>query len=242
MSDTQAERPAAAPPGVHQPLSRWPKGEGPRERLLARGPAELSSAQLVAVLLRTGGRPGQTALELARAVLAACGDVRELGHATPEELQEVPGLGPAGAAVIAAAVELGRRAAPAPAEEKTAFRSAADAAGYLFPRMAHLRKEHFVALLLDGKNRLIREVKVSEGSLTASVVHPREAFLSAVRSSAASVIFAHNHPSGDPSPSPEDRSVTEQLREAGRILGIQVLDHLVIGAGRYRSLAEEGLL
>lgn len=229
-------------PVVRTPVSRWPLGEGPRDRLLAQGAAALSSAQLLAVLLRTGGRPGQTALELARAVLAHTGDVRELAHTPPEELTRVPGLGPSGAAVIAAAMELGRRGTLTPGEERPAFRNAADAAAYLMGRMAHLRKEHFVALLLDGKNRLIRRVRISEGSLTASVVHPREAFLPAVRASAASVIFAHNHPSGDPTPSAEDRAVTEQLREAGRILGIAVLDHLVIGSGRFRSLAEEGLL
>ena len=231
-----------AEPIVRMPLSSWPRGEGPRERLLTEGASELSMAQLIAVLLRTGGRPGQTALELARAVLAHVGDVQELAHAGPEELQAIPGLGPAGAAVIAAALELGRRGAAEGVGERPAFRSAADAAAWLMPHMAHLRKEHFVGLLLDGKNRLIRRVRISEGSLTASVVHPREAFLPAVRASAAAIIFAHNHPSGDPTPSPEDRAVTAQLREAGQILGISVLDHLVIGAGRYRSLAEEGLI
>jgi DNA repair protein RadC len=229
-------------PIVRMPLNSWPRGEGPRERLLAEGAPELSTAQLLAVLLRTGGRPGQTALELARAVLTHVGEVNELAHASPEELQAVPGLGPAGAAVIAAALELGRRGTAEGSGGRPAFRSAAEAAAWLMPRMAHLRKEQFVGLLLDGKNRLIRRVRISEGSLTASVVHPREAFLPAVRASAAAIIFAHNHPSGDPTPSPEDRAVTAQLRDAGRILGISVLDHLVIGAGRYRSLAEEGLI
>ncbi len=229
-------------PLVRMPLSRWPQGEGPRERLLALGPGELSTAQLLAVLLRTGGRPGQTALELARALLVRLGDLPEIAQASPEELQAVPGLGPAGAAVVAAALELGRRTARTAEGPRPLFGSAAAAAAWLIPRMAHLRKEHFVALLLDGKNRLIREVRISEGSLTASVVHPREAFLPAVRASAAGVIFAHNHPSGDPTPSAEDRAVTAQLREAGRLLGIAVLDHLVVGTGRYRSLAEEGLL
>jgi len=229
-------------PVVRTPLSRWPSGEGPRERLLALGPSDLSTAQLLAVLLRTGGRAGQTALELARALLAHFGGATELAHASPEELQAIPGLGPAGAAVIAAALELGLRVNHGTRMHRRAFRSAADAAEYVVPRLAHLRKEHFVALLLDGKNRLIRQVRISEGSLTSSVVHPREAFLPAVRSSAAAVIFAHNHPSGDPTPSREDLSITEQLRQAGQILGISVLDHLVVGAGEYRSLAEEGLL
>ena len=227
---------------VHTPLSRWPSGEGPRERLLARGPADLSTAQLLAVLLRTGGRPGQTALELSRALLAHFGGATELAHASPEELQAIPGLGPAGAAVITAALELGRRAYPGEPGRRRVFGSASDVAAYLIPKLAHLRKELFVALLLDGKNRLIRQVRISEGSLTSSVVHPREAFLPAVRASAAAVIFAHNHPSGDPTPSREDLSITEQLRQAGRILGISVLDHLIIGSGSYRSLAEEGHL
>jgi DNA repair protein RadC len=227
---------------VHTPLSRWPRGEGPRERLLSGGAADLSTAQLLAVLLRTGGRRGQTALELSRVLLNHFGDIRELAHASPEELQAIPGLGPAGAAVIAAALDLGRRAWPDTGAGRDAFSSAAAAAAWLMPRLSHLRKEQFLALLLDGKNRLIRQVRISEGSLTSSVVHPREAFLPAVRASAAGVIFAHNHPSGDPTPSSEDIAVTGQLREAGRILGINVLDHLIIGAGVYRSLAEEGRL
>jgi DNA repair protein RadC len=227
---------------IHTPLSRWPHGEGPRDRLLTGGAAELSTAQLLAVLLRTGGRRGQTALELSRALLNHFGDIRELAHASPEELQAIPGLGPAGAAVITAALDLGRRAWPDDRNGRDTLSSAADAAAWLMPRLSHLRKEQFIALLLDGKNRLIRQVRISEGSLTSSVVHPREAFLPAVRASAASVIFAHNHPSGDPSPSSEDIAVTSQLREAGRILGINVLDHLIIGAGVYRSLAEEGRL
>ena len=227
---------------IHTPLSRWPRGEGPRERLLSKGPAELSTAQLLAVLLRTGGRRGQTALELSRALLNHFGDIRELAHAGPEEMQAIPGLGPAGAAVIAAALDLGRRAWPGERNGREIFSSAADAAAWLMPRLSHLRKEQFIGLLLDGKNRLIRHVRISEGSLTSSVVHPREAFLPAIRASAASVIFAHNHPSGDPTPSSEDIAVTGQLREAGRILGINVLDHLIIGDGVYRSLAEEGCL
>ncbi len=229
-------------PVVHTPLSRWPSGEGPRERLLALGPGELSTAQLLAVLLRTGGRRGQTALELSRRVIAHFGGVEELAHSGPEELQKIPGLGPAGAATIAAALELGRRTHPAGRNRRPAFSSAADAAAWLMPRLAHLRKEHFVALLLDGKNRLIRQVRISEGSLSSSIVHPREAFLPAVRASAAAVIFAHNHPSGDPGPSREDLAVTEQLRQAGGILGISVLDHLIIGAGEFYSLAQNGRL
>jgi len=228
-------------PVVRTPLSRWPEGEGPRDQLLAGGPEELSTAQLLAVLLRTGGRPGQTALELSRALLAHFGSAAELAHASPEELQSTSGLGPAGAAVISAALELGRRANRKKGN-RMIFSSSADAASFLAGRLAHLRKEYFVALLLDGKNRLIRQVRISEGSLTSSIVHPREAFLPAVRASAAAVIFAHNHPSGDPTPSREDIAVTEQLHNAGRILGISVLDHIVIGDGSFRSLAEEGLL
>ncbi len=229
-------------PVVHTPLSQWPTGEGPRERLLAHGPASLSTAQLLAVLLRTGGRRGQTALELARRVIAHFGGLAELAHAGPEELQAIPGVGPAGAAAVAAALELARRADPADRRRRPVFASAAEAAHWLMPRLAHLRKEHFVALLLDGKNRLIRQVRISEGSLSSSIVHPREAFLPAVRASAAAVIFAHNHPSGDPGPSREDLSVTEQLRQAGGILGIAVLDHIIIGAGEFYSLAQNGRL
>ena len=228
-------------PVVRTPLSRWPEGEGPREQLLVGGPEELSTAQLLAVLLRTGGRPGQTALELSRALLAHFGSAAKLAHASPEELQSTSGLGPAGASVISAALELGRRANRKKGD-RMIFSSSADAAAYLIGRLAHLRKECFMALLLDGKNRLIRQVRISEGSLTSSIVHPREAFLPAVRASAAAVIFAHNHPSGDPTPSREDISVTEQLQSAGQILGISVLDHIVIGDGSFRSLAEEGLL
>lgn len=184
---------------------------------------------------------GESFIEAAREVLAMAGSPSELPHLSESELAQVVGVGQAKAARLAASFELARRTAPLPPEEKQAIHSADDAAAYLFPRMEHLRRETFVALLLDARNRLLKYVVVSQGSLTASMVHPRECYLPAIRHSAASVIFAHNHPSGDPTPSPADRDITEQLREAGRILGVQVLDHLVIGRGRFRSLAEEGL-
>lgn len=225
-------------------IRTWPQGDRPREKLAERGCGALSATELLAILIRTGeGRQGRTAVDLARALWAAHGESWEaLGQATPSELAAQPGVGLAKAASIAAALEIARRLAQRPLVADTPFRSSRQVHEHFSARLAGVRKERFFCLLLDARNRFIREEQVSEGSLTASLVHPREAFRPAVRESASAVIFSHNHPSGDPAPSQEDSDLTRRLCEAGKILGIRVLDHVIIGASGYFSYADAGEL
>ncbi len=213
--------------------------EWPRERLLEVGPQALRNDELLAILLQSGRR-GMPVLALAGQVLNSVGGLYGLLDVAVEELTALPGIGTAKAVQIAAAVELGRRIVHKPAVIKPQIRCAEDAAEYVMDRMRHLKKEHFVILHLDTKHRLIGEETVSIGSLDASIVHPREIFRSAVKRSASAILCLHNHPSGDPTPSPEDISVTARLYEAGRLLGIDVLDHIVVGDGRYISLKANG--
>lgn len=152
------------------------------------------------------------------------------------------GLGPAKAAQIKAAIEFGRRLVAASPEERPKIRSPRDVFNLIGPGLRDEKREHFVALLLDTKNGVLRQKTVSIGDLSSSIVHPREVFLEAIRHSAASMIVAHNHPSGDPTPSPEDAAVTRRLQEAGELLGIELLDHIVIGDNRFVSLKEKGLM
>jgi DNA repair protein RadC len=223
-------------------IKGWPKDERPREKLVARGPEALGPGELLAVLLRTGdGGRHRTALDLGRDLWASYGENwSTLGRATAAELARHPGIGPAKAAALAAALEVGRRVASRPLGPGEPFRSSDQVYAHYGARLAGLKRERFFCLLLDARNRCLREEAVSEGSLTGSLVHPREAFRAAVREAASAVIFAHNHPSGDPSPSREDVELTRRLWEAGNVLGIRVLDHVVLGHSRYYSFADEG--
>jgi len=218
----------------------WPPHERPRERLLDKGAGALSDAELLALVLRTAGVRGQTAVDQGRQLLAVFGGLVGLGQATGDELAREHGLGVASAGAVVAALELGRRAASARVERGGIFRTSAEVFHDLRPRLAPLRKEVFCVLLLDAKHRKLREVQISEGSLTASIVHPREVFAPAVRACAAAVILAHNHPSGDPAPSPEDIELTRRLRQAGDIIGIRVLDHVIVGADGHFSFVDAG--
>lgn len=217
-----------------------PVGERPRERLFERGEDFLSDGEILAILLQTG-IAGRGSLDLARDLLVRFGGLPGLARASWREVAAIRGMGPAKAARIQAAVALGRRAQPTPLDRYGPFRGARDVYERLRSRVAGKEKETFYSLLLDSKNRLIREEAVSVGTLTASLVHPREVFRGAIRESAASLIVAHNHPSGDPSPSAEDLEVTARLRSAGEVIGIPILDHVILGAGSYTSLAERGL-
>jgi DNA repair protein RadC len=215
--------------------------ERPRERLLAKGPEGLTDGQLLAILLRTG-RKRETAVEVAMELLKRYGGIEGLSHLATAELCRVKGIGPAKAAQIKAALELGRRSLSQPLSIGSPIRSSREVYLQYYPLLRHLRKELFKVLLLDTKNRLVRDMTVSEGALAINVVHPREVFNPAVRDSAAGVLLLHNHPSGDPTPSAEDRALTDRIVAAGRLLGIRVLDHLVIGDGRYVSFADQGWL
>jgi DNA repair protein RadC len=222
-------------------IKTWPAEERPRERLLVHGPGALTTAELLAILLRTG-TGGQSAVELARSLLEKAGGLRELDRRGTEELQEAKGLGPAKIAQLKAALELGRRLM---AEEKkvlAAVTSSKEVYEWLRPQMQGLTKEVFKVLLLNGNNEILESVTASEGSLTESPVYLRDLVNLANRHQAAALIVAHNHPSGNPRPSPTDKTLTEELVFMGRLLKIRVLDHLIIGENRYYSFADEGLI
>jgi len=218
-----------------------PKEERPRERMLQYGAKALSNAELLAILLRTG-TVSETAVSLAQRLLRECGSLRQLAELSLDQFLRIKGIGEAKALQVMAGIELGRRISRSAAGEKAAIRSPRDAAAYLMEDLRYLKKEHFVCLFLNTKNQVIGEETLSIGSLNASIVHPREVFLAAIRRSSAAIICAHNHPSGDPTPSAEDIEITRRLKEAGQIIGIEVLDHLIIGDGNFVSLKEKGLM
>jgi DNA repair protein RadC len=224
-----------------QGIAQWPETERPRERLLTQGAQALSNAQLLAILLRVG-RQGSSAVQVGMDILEQLGSVGELAQCGIKELCQIPGVGAAKAAQLQAAFELGKRALAGPLTTGTKITSSRDLFNHYHPTLRDLRHEVFKVILLDAKHAILRDATVSKGSLTLSIVHPREVFILAVRESAAAVIFLHNHPSGDPTPSQEDRVLTARLVSAGEVLGIRVLDHLVVGDGRYVSFADQGWL
>ena len=223
-------------------IRELPRSDRPRERLVDLGVSALSSAELLAILLGSGGA-GRSALEIGQLVLAeAGGALRWIARRPVAALTTVPGVGMARAVMIHASLELGRRMAAEGREDGTPIRSPKDVVGYFAPRMEDLPVEEFHVAVLDSQHRLERDITVTRGILNSSLVHPREVFREAIAEQAAAVILVHNHPSGDPSPSNDDRVVTEQLVAAGRLLDIPVHDHVIIGRGRYTSFAEAGLL
>jgi DNA repair protein RadC len=223
-------------------IRELPRSERPRERLIDHGAPTLSSAELLAILLGAGS-VGRTALALGQKVLAdAGGSLRRIGMQPVATLTAVPGIGMARAVAIHAALELGRRMAAEARVDGAPVRSPRDVAAFFAPRLEDLPVEEFHVAVLDSQHRLERDVTVSRGILNSSLVHPREVFREAIAERAAAVVLVHNHPSGDPTPSPDDRLVTEQLVSAGRLLDIPVHDHVIIGRGRYISFAEAGLL
>lgn len=229
-------------PTYHLTIKDLAPDERPRERLMAYGAASLSNAELLAILLRTG-TTRESAVHLAQRVLREAGDLRGIAVAGVQDLTQVHGIGPAKAVEIKAMVELAKRLAVAGGELRRVVQSPADAAVLLMEELRHERQEHFKILLLDSKNQVLgKPVTVTIGTLNSSLVHPREVFRPAITQSCAAVILAHNHPSGDPTPSREDLDVTKQLVSAGKILGIDVLDHIVIGDNRFVSLKERGLM
>jgi len=218
----------------------WPEDERPRERLMTHGPSTLSDAQLLAIIIRNG-RAGRSAVDLGRELLETFGSLAGMEQAGIRELCKVEGIGRAKATEIKAAIELGRRHQK-PKLAGASFCSSHDVATYYRPRMKDLKKEIFRCALLDIKNTIICEEVVSVGSLSASIVHPRDAFTAAVRESAAAVIFIHNHPSGDIKPSQEDTLLTKRLVQVGEMIGIQVLDHIIIGDGGHFSFRDNGMI
>jgi DNA repair protein RadC len=225
-------------------IKEWPEDERPREKMLKQGVGSLTNAELLALIIRTGDTATKkSAIDLGREIISHFGDnLRELGSAGLAEICSIKGMGPAKATGIKAAFSLASRLQSRKLEHLDRFTSPRQVFDYFHHEFRDSRKEYFLTLLLDGKNRIIRRVQVSEGSLSQSIVHPREVFTPAVKESAAAIILVHNHPTGDPAPSTEDIAITRRLREAGDIMGIKVLDHIIIGDGEFVSFVEQGLL
>ncbi|HZG71041.1 MAG TPA: DNA repair protein RadC [Chondromyces sp.] len=218
-----------------------PNEDRPRERMIHNGPQSLSNHELLAIILRTGSKK-ESVLQLANRLLKNFEGLRLLKDASIEEITSIKGIGQAKAVQIMAALELGRRISNLKYDDRYIIRSPEDGANYVMEEMRFLSQEHFVCLYLNTKNQVLHKQTVFIGSLNASIVHPREVFKEAFRRSAASIICAHNHPSGDPSPSREDIEVTKRLSECGKLIGIELLDHLIIGEKKYVSLKEKGYL
>jgi DNA repair protein RadC len=216
-------------------------GDRPREKLLEQGPEVLGANELLAVVLGTGTRSA-SALELANHILGVAGGLKELSRLSPAALARLPGLKTARTARLLAALELGRRLLIEPDNPRPVFRTPEQAGRYLLPRFSTKAVEEFGMLILDTRNRLKKLEVISKGSVNGSLVHPREVYREAVTLQAAGLILFHNHPSGDPTPSREDLELTRRLREAGRIMGIEILDHVILGAGTFVSFKEKGLL
>ncbi len=219
-----------------------PPTDRPRERLRALGAHALTTAELLALLLGTGTN-GRPTLETAQRILSrAGGSLRRIGQLPLATLTALHGLGEAKAMAIHAALEIGRRLAVESADDGEPLRGPRDVWRWYGPKMEALTVEEFHVAVLDAQHRLERDVLISRGILNSSLVHPREVFREAIAERAASIVLVHNHPSGDPTPSSDDRAITSQLVAAGRLLDIPIQDHVVIGRGRYVSFAEAGLL
>jgi DNA repair protein RadC len=224
---------------VTKSIKAWPAADRPREKLLANGPEALSDAELLAILLRTGDQRN-SALDHGREIIRTFGSFRGLARAGFGDLCGIKGIGPVKAAQILAAMEIAKRYGEYEFKPGVAFRSSADIYQHFRERLASEPRERFYAVLLDNKHRKIKDITVSQGSLTASIVHPRDVFAPVVREAAAAVVFVHNHPSGDPTPSKEDLDITRRLRQVGEVMGVRVLDHIVVGNGRYVSFVDDG--
>ncbi len=218
-----------------------PLEERPREKLKALGAGVLSNAELLAILLRSGSR-NESAVQMASRILAKVGGLRNLPYLSLEDLQENKGIGPDKAVTIKAALELGSRLATTPRQLAESIVTPGQAADLFMEELRYKKKEYFKILLLNTKNHVISREEISVGSLSASIVHPREIFNIPLRKSAASIILFHNHPSGDPAPSQQDLEVTRRLVDAGNILGVTVRDHIIIGDGCFFSFREKGLI
>jgi len=226
-------------------INKWPITERPREKLFMSGPDKLSDCELLAILLQTGFKYGGnsiSALDLAKELLIEFNELKGLINTFPSELLDLKGIGKAKAAKLVAAFELGRRAAALKNGNCKSFRCSEEVASYYIPILKDLKKEQFRVLLLDTKNKIIKDELISQGSLTSSPVHPREVINPAIRGSAASVIFLHNHPSGDPEPSMDDIEVTRRLCNSFDIVGIQVLDHIIVGCEGYFSFKQKQMI
>jgi len=224
-------------------INQWPTADRPREKLLDRGPGSLTDAELLAVVLGNGNAgQNQNALDHARSLIVAFDGLTGIDEASVTELVAIKGIGTAKAAQIKACLELGRRGEGNLWSAGEPMGSPEEVFKHFRAVCSNVKREAFYVVLLTNRNRKIRDVKISEGSLTASVVHPREVFRPVIRESAAAVVLVHNHPSGDPTPSREDMEITRRLKSVGEIMGVRVIDHVVVGHDRFFSFDSEGLL
>jgi DNA repair protein RadC len=222
-------------------MEQWPHDDRPRERLYASGPSALADAELLALQLGSGTR-GRNAIDVAREMLATYGSLAEVASREVAELAGMRGIGPVKAARLVAAFELTRRLRARTPGQRVILSGPEEVYAAFAPLMEDLKREVFRIALLDAQNGLLRDRIVSEGTLSASLVHPREVFKPAILESAASVILLHNHPSGDPTPSREDVRLTRQLADCARLLDLRIHDHVIIGRGRFISFAQKGIL
>lgn len=228
-------------PAAHARIKDWPVGERPREKLLSQGVGALSDTELLAILIRVGSGKS-TAVDLAKAILVNEKNLMGVAGKSPQELMRLKGIGEAKAVELCAAFEIGRRVAASMGTERAIMKEPADVARMMGPQLKYKQHEAFWVLLLDAKNGLMHKEELTVGTLNASLVHPREVYKTAIDRRAAAVIVVHNHPSGNPEPSAEDVSITKQLAEAGKIIGIPLHDHVIIAGDTYTSLAERGFL
>jgi DNA repair protein RadC len=223
-------------------MKELPIDDRPREKLINNGAASLTDSELLAILIGSGTQE-KSALDIARDLTADNGILKNIALVHDvKELAKTKGLGRAKAAIIIAALELGRRIAGAEPLSRDSITSPEDGVAILMPRLRYESKEHFLVVLLNSKNKVLDIEQISEGSLNSSVVHPREVFAPAVLHHAAAILTAHNHPSGDPTPSKEDKDLTNTLVQAGKYMGIPVLDHIIIGDAKYFSFKEHSYL
>jgi len=219
-----------------------PPSERPRERLLSQGPQALSDAELLALVVGATTRGSGGVLQTCRRLLADLGGLRSLERCCAGELMRTPGIGPARACALMAVVELGRRQWGHPLERGDQFTTSTQVYQHLRTRLAGLAQEVFLVLALDSRNRLLSTTQVAQGTVNSVEVHPRDVFTPLLREAATAGIVAHNHPSGDPDPSEDDRQLTDRLVRSARVVGIPLLDHLIVGRDSYTSFADHGWL
>lgn len=222
-------------------IKDWRTDERPRERLLRNGASTLSDAELLGILIGNGAR-NKSAVDLGRELLEKFRTITDLAKCDLGQFTKISGIGPAKAITLAASFELNKRLKPAPFDELRVMRTPEDITDYYIPKYRGIMQEQFRVLLLNTSNQIFKEVLISTGSLNASIVHPREVFREAITNSSASIVLLHNHPSGNPNPSKEDMLITKQLIESGKILAIEVIDHIIIAGERYHSFAKSGII
>ncbi|MBI5181995.1 MAG: DNA repair protein RadC [Nitrospirae bacterium] len=224
-----------------QKIKEWPEDDRPREKLLKKGSTVLSDSELLGILIAKGTRE-KSAVDIGRELLKKYNSLYNLSSRLSSEFSSIKGIGPSKAATITAAFEIARRVQKKQDSPTITFKSPKDVADHYIPLMRDMKKEVFKAALMNGANRLIKDITISEGILNASLVHPREVFREAVLEPTSGIILIHNHPSGDVKPSEEDIKITRQLVEAGKIFGIKILDHVIIARDNHISLADTGII